>query len=198
MDTGTNLSIIIPNHKERKLMSVYGQCRKLFPQAQIILQDDLESRGKGWAIREGLKKATGDKVCFLDGDMDIHPANIKKLLAVKGYWVVIGKRYYRASIYRKICSYGYRLITRILFGLTVDTQSGLKLFYRYILPEWETDGFAYDVEILAKLHKKGIMFKEVPIVCNIQGSKTPKKFMVAILETFIETLRVWKRVNGIR
>ncbi len=195
MDSGANLSIIIPNHKERRLMEVYAQCRKLFPDAQIILQDDLESRGKGWAIREGVKKATRTFVCFIDGDMDILPSNITKLLNVKHCSAVIGKRLYEASIYRKIISYGYRLLTRTLFGLNVDTQSGLKLFYKATLPEWETDGFAYDVEILAKLHKKGRYLKEVPISCNITGSKTPKKFIRAIWETLIETLRVWRRVN---
>jgi len=195
MDQGANLSIIIPNYKERQLMSVYGQCQLLFPKAQIILQDDLEGKGKGWAMREGLKKATKEMVCFLDGDMDIHPNNITRLWAVEDSCVIIGKRVYKASVYRKIISYGYRFMTRLLFGLTCDTQSGLKLFNRFILPQWETDGFAYDIEILAKLRKDGWFIKEVPVLCNIIGSKTPKKFMIAIWETFIETLRVWKRVR---
>ena len=176
-------------------MEVYANCRKLFPDAQIILQDDLESRGKGWAIREGVKKVVREKVCFLDGDMDIEPYNIKKLLNVEHCSVVIGKRIYEASVYRKIISYGYKLITRILFGLNVDTQSGLKLFSTVVLPEWETDGFAYDIEILAILKQRGWIIKEVPISCNITGSKNKKKFIRAIWETFIETLRVWKRVR---
>lgn len=194
MDQGANLSIIIPNYKERQLMSVYGQCQLLFPEAEIILQDDLEGRGKGWAMREGVKKSTRDYICFIDGDMDIHPIEIYKLLhEIYQCPIAIGKRIYKASIKRRILSYGYKILIYFLFGfaISIDTQSGVKMYRAYALSEWKTDSFAYDIEILAKAIKVGYPIKQVPVLSEIHETKSLK----SIWDTFIETLRVWRRVR---
>ena len=174
-------------------MEVYAQCRKFFPKAEIILQDDLEGRGKGWAIREGVKKATRPYVCFIDGDLDIHPVEIHKLLnEIYDYHVIIGNRVYQASIIRRILNLGYKLLIYLLFGfaVSIDTQSGVKLFRYYALPEWETDSFAYDIEILAKVIKLGYPIKQVPVLSEIRKTKSIK----SIWETFIETIRVRQRI----
>ena len=194
MDTGANLSIVIPNYKERRLMEVYAQCKKIFPNAEIILQDDLFGRGKGWAMREGVKKSTRDLVCFLDGDMDIHPVEIYKLLyEMDDYSVIIGQRVYNASIKRRILSLGYKLLIYFLFGfaLSIDTQSGIKMFRKRVLAIWKTDNFAYDIEILAKLIKGGWIIKQVPVLSEIRETKSFK----AVWDTFIETIKVWRRVR---
>lgn len=193
MDIFSNLSIIIPNHKERRLMEVYACCKKLFPQAQIILSDDLESKGKGYAIREGLKHATGDIICFLDGDMDIHPIELFKLLnEVDEYSIVIGNRFYRASISRRILNLGYKFLLWLLFGFSfsIDTQAGIKVFHRYVLSNWQTDSFAFDIEILAKAIKTGYRVKQVPVISEIRRTKNIK----VIWNTFIETIKVRQRI----
>lgn len=195
MDKRPTLSIIIPNHKEHRLMSVYGQCKLLYPKAQIILADDIEGRGKGWAMREGLKQAKGDLICFIDGDMDIHPKEIVKLLRyIEHYDIVVGNRVYVSGIPRIICSWTYHRLIKLLFGLSVDTQSGLKLYRRYTLSTWKTDSFAYDIEILAKAKKWGYRIGQVDIDCEIIGSKTKWRFIRAILETFTETVKIWWEV----
>ena len=192
MDFGANLSIIIPNYRERRLMEVYAYFRRFYPEAQIILADDLEGKGKGWAMREGLKQATGELVCFLDGDMDIMPQEIKKLLrAVKNYDAVVGRRKYQASWPRKTLSWGYHLLIMFLFGLNLDTQSGLKLFRREVLPTWKTNSFAFDCEILAQMRQKGCLMREAPIKSVIYQSVSIR----AVWKTFKETVKVWWRLK---
>lgn len=174
-------------------MEVYAQCKQIFPEAEIILQDDLEGKGKGWAIREGVKKSTRPFICFIDGDLDIHPIEIFKLLHEMGeYDIVIGDRVYKASMSRRILSLGYKLLIYILFGFafSIDTQSGVKMFNYYALPEWETDSFAFDIEILAKAIKSGYQIKQVPVLSEIRETKSFK----SIWETFIETIKVRKRI----
>ena len=193
MDKGKNLSIVIPNYKERRLMEVYANCKKLFPEAEIILQDDLEGRGKGWAMREGVKKTTRINICFIDGDMDIHPREICKLLdEINEYPVVLGKRTYDVPLTRRILSIGYKILIYILFhfAISIDTQSGVKMYQREWLPSWETDSFAYDIEMLAKLIAVGCQVKQVPVHCVTRKSKSIK----AVWVTFIETIRVRRRI----
>ena len=189
MDQGAYLSIVIPNFRERRLMEVYAQCKRIFPKAEIILQDDLEGHGKGWAMREGVKKATRAYVCFIDGDMDIHPVEIYKLLhEIVEYPIVIGDRIYKASIKRRILSMGYKLLIWTLFGfaLSIDTQSGVKMYRRRSLPTWKTNSFAYDIEILVKAIRRGYRIKQVPVLSEIRETKSFK----AVWDTFVETMKV--------
>ena len=193
MDQGKDLSIVIPNYRERRLIEVYAHCKAIFPEAEIILQDDLEGRGKGWAMREGVNKTTRKNICFIDGDMDIHPVEIYKLLQeINAYPIVIGKRVYQVSITRRILSIGYKLLIYFLFGfaISIDTQCGIKMFQREWLPSWETDSFAYDIEILAKAIGIGCEIKQVPVLCVTRKTKSIK----AIWHTLIETIKVRTRI----
>jgi len=193
MDKGKNLSIIIPNYKERRLMEVYAQCKNLFSEAEIILQDDLEGKGKGWAMREGVKKSTRKYLCFIDGDMDIHPIEIYKLMReVPEYQIIVGDRVYNASIKRRILSVGYKVLIYLLFGfaVSIDTQSGVKIYRKSTLPTWETDSFAYDIEVIAKAIKQDIPIKQVPVLSQIRETKTFK----SVWDTFIETIKVRRRI----
>ena len=174
-------------------MEVYATCKNLFPEAEIILQDDLDSKGKGWAIREGVKKSTRKYLCFIDGDMDIHPVEIYKLMReIPEYPIVVGDRVYKASLKRRILSVGYKLLVYLLFGfsISIDTQSGIKIYRKEGLPEWETNSFAYDIEVLAKAIKQGWVIKQVPVLSHIRETKSFK----AVWDTFVETVKVKKRI----
>ena len=65
-----------------------------------------------------------------------------------------------------------RIWFRFLFGVQVDTQTGIKIFRRLALDaldwSWESNGFIYDCEVIARLQKKGFKIVEVPIECEIR------------------------------
>lgn len=184
MDIETNLSIIIPNHNEKEIEWVYTYCRYFFPYAEIIVENDPMGMGKGYTVRRGLEKSTKDWVVFIDGDMDIHPREIKKLIEVQADAVIATKKIRKDS--RQWLSIISRFIIRHIFQTNIsDTQTGLKLFNRKILPRWKTDGFMFDVEILTKLEKKGIEIKEVTIDCL---TATKKKGLKDIIKCTYELL----------
>lgn len=167
-----DISIIIPSRNEPLAPLTKDICTLLYPSAEIIISVDSEGIGKGWALQQGLATSTGGTVIFIDGDMDINPSNIDKLLPeIKNHDGVIAvKSLKNIPMIRKITSIGYRWLIRLLFNLPYsDTQTGLKIFKRKSLPEWQEKGFTYDVEILYKMHRKGCSIKEVPI--NITSSK---------------------------
>ena len=185
-----DLSIIIPNHREKWCNEVVAWCKHLYPFAQIIVSHDNYGMGKGWAIKQGLKEVNRETVVLIDADMDIHPKEIKKLLAKKdNYDIVIGVKDIKFIPFRrKLLTIFSRLIIRILFGLPIsDTQTGLKLINRKALVGVNTNGFAYDVEMLAKAHDFGYVIGEVEIDVHTTKSKSFK----TMIKTLKEMLIVW-------
>lgn len=174
------LSIILPNHNESTIHAFVKDVEAILPVAEIIVSCDSESRGKGWAIREALRYANGDKIALLDGDGDIPARMLLRLLPfLDDFDAVVGsKRIGKSPLRRKIMTRLTRLWFKILYGLKVDSQTGIKLFRRAALESlnwsWESNGFIYDVEVLARLQRKGFRIIEVPIECEIKRQLTFK------------------------
>jgi len=180
-----NLSIVIPKHDTNKMVEMIYNTQQCFPYAQIILTYDPYCYGKGFNLRKGLQKALHDIVVFIDGDMDIHPRMIKRLLPfLDDYDAVVGSKLIRNLPFRrKLTTLGYRILVKLLFGVFIDTQTGIKVFKKEAIPSWETNGFAYDIEILSKIKSK----VAVPVDVKIQKKVTLK----AIYRTFKETLKIY-------
>ncbi|MCI9073054.1 MAG: glycosyltransferase family 2 protein [Lachnospiraceae bacterium] len=135
-----------------------------------------QNQGKGNAIREGVHAATGDVIAFLDADLDISPAHLKRYLDVlekQPADIVIGSKMHKDSqleypFSRRLVSFCYYIILKTLFRLNVkDTQTGLKVFraevIKRIIGMVRTSGYAYDIEILAIAARSGYRIIEQPI-----------------------------------
>ena len=183
------ISIIIPDFNEPNIKLMKAETRRYFPSAEIIIVHDLNGKGKGRAVREGLAQATGDLIAFLDADLDIHPKMINRLLPfLEDYDIVVGmKGIEKGLLKRRFITHLSRLYIRLMFGLKCDTQTGIKLFKREAIQDWKTDGFAFDIELLMKAKKKGYKMVEVPIDAKITVGVSLK----AILRTFKESLKIW-------
>lgn len=186
------LSILLPSHNEEGIEAFVEEVERVLPADQIIIARDRYSRGKGWAVREALLHARGDQIAFLDSDGDIPPRMLKRLLPfLEDYDCVVGsKKIYRAPWHRKIITHLSRLYIRIAFGLNVDTQTGIKLFRSEALEYWKTDGFFFDVEVLAKAKRRGMRIIEVPIEAEIKSGMSLK----AIYLTLRESVWLWFRL----
>lgn len=195
MDLLTNLSILIPNHNEEKIEEVKFWCKYFFPSAEIIIENDKNGEGKGCTLRKALSKSTKDKILFLDGDLDIFPLKIYKLIPhLETHDIVIGtKQWTKTKFPRNIISFLSRNLIKVMFCLPVsDTQTGLKLFKRETLQEWKTNGYIFDIEILAKAHKQGYKIKEVPIM-NVQTTK--HKSIKILGKELWSALNLWFRLS---
>jgi glycosyltransferase involved in cell wall biosynthesis len=151
---------------------------------QIIGCNDRHSNGKGWAVREALKWAKGDYVILIDGDGDIEPRMIKRLMPfLEDYDIVVGKKEIRGLLSRRILTILSRAYISILFKLGVDTQTGIKIFKKEALCDWETNGYMFDLEILAKAQKKGFKIIEVPIEVDIKKRMKLKSVINCLRES---------------
>ncbi len=140
-----------------------------------------ENKGKGYAIRYGMKRATGDVVGFVDADTDIQIRTLGYALnEIKKDTVmaVIPSKLHKDSnvemtLNRKIVSYGLIAINRLLLRLPrniTDVGCGLKLFKKElierILPNLKVNRFAIDSEILNEIGKVGYNISVIPFFLN--------------------------------
>jgi glycosyltransferase involved in cell wall biosynthesis len=186
------LSILLPNHNEKKINLFIEEVEKILPAHEIIIASDRVGRGKGWAVREALQHAKGDQIAFLDSDGDIPPRMLLRLIPfLDDFDVVVGsKRITKAPLHRKIITHLSRIYIRLFFGLVVDTQTGIKLFRREAIEEWKTDGFFFDVEILAKAKRKCMRMIEVPIEVEIKEKMSGKILWRTLCESLCLMFRL--------
>jgi len=144
------------------------------------------NRGKGYAVRYGMLRATGDHVLFSDADLATPIEEFEKLYAAlrEGRDIAIGSRDVpgaqlerRQSPFRE---FGGKLFNRCVQVIAVpgirDTQCGFKLFTRAaaqnIFSRCQIDNFSFDVEVLYLGRQLGYSIAEVPVRwAHQEGSK---------------------------
>lgn len=164
-----------------------------------------ENRGKGHAVKMGVLSSKGDVVSFVDGDLDISPAQIKDYLKeLEGCDLVIASKAHplsviNAPIIRKILSKTFNILVRMAVGIDIkDTQSGLKVgngsALRKIFKVMLVKRYAFDVEMLAIASNLNLKMKESPINMTLNSS-----FNIAeMIKMFIDVLGISYRLRIIR
>jgi len=131
------------------------------------------NRGKGAAIGSGLKAAKGEAIIIQDADLEYEPADwplLLKELDEPEVMAVYGSRELRPG-WRGYPHYvfGVRLltfVTNLLFGSNLtDVYTGYKLFRSSLIKSipLTSSRFEIEAEMTAKLLKKGVIIKEIPI-----------------------------------
>lgn len=232
------ISIIIPAYKQEKtilkdlkkinqslkqirysseiIVVVDGILDKTYNQIKKLQTDHLKvyllpkNQGKGYAVRFGMKKASGDYIAFLDAGMEIDPNGISMLLEHLEWYnadIIVGSKRHLASVVnypwdRKILSWGYYWIVRLLFNLKIrDTQSGIKIFKRKvikkILPILLIKKYAFDIEMLSVAHRFGFTrIYEAPIKLKYHfGNLTDAATLKTIYHMFYDTIAVFYRLK---
>lgn len=175
------------------------------PRVEVL--DYGANRGKGYAVRHGMSRSTGDLVVFSDADLSTPIEEIEKMLPLmeRGYDIVIGSRAHAQAdirehqpLYRELGGKLFNLLVRlvVMSGLH-DTQCGFKLFRRSatapILPHLRIDGFAFDVEVLALARAAGLQIAEVPVVWI--NSLTSRVRLSAAVRAYFDLLDIRQRAR---
>ena len=179
-------TILIPIHNEanstpvllKKLESYYKEGHQILivddgsdDESQTLLKDcsfiDLirlkKKSGKGYAIRKGLSMTKNNKIITFDGDMEIHPAEIKRLMVLEDNGdikCVFGSRYETIIPLSSMWDFGNFFFTNLFNFFSqsqyTDALCGAKAFYKKDIEinKLSAIGFDIDIELAIALAKK--------------------------------------------
>ncbi len=157
----------------------------------LVLQD--RPRGKGNAVREGLRHVSGDIVLIQDGDLeyrvDDYPALIAPIMA-REVDFVLGCRHVKGQPMRdfgdhsmtsrlmNIAHWLFTTLFNVIYGTRLrDPFTMYKVFRVECLDglEFYADRFDFDYEIVAKLVRRGYKPREIQVFYQSRGFDEGKK-----------------------
>ncbi len=164
-----------------------------------------EHRGKGHAIRTGMKATRGDYVMFADSGgcvpfMDTFRG--LKMIKDKECDIAHGSRKMKGchiirkqNVYRRICSKLFHLLVIKDMGVPAeltDTQCGFKIYRgevgRHLYSECFIDGYTIDIEVVLRALKEGYKIKEFAIdwICDPDSRLLPVRNSWQILHELLQ------------
>lgn len=153
----------------------------------IKLINNKDNRGKGYALRIGIKNASGDIVLIQDADLEYNPEDYPRLLEpiLSGNAdVVYGSRFVGQQAHRVLYfwhSIGNSFLTLVSNMLTnlnlTDMETGYKVFKSEIAQklELEETRFGFEPEFTAKVAKMNARIYEVGVSYFGRSYKEGKK-----------------------
>jgi len=189
--------IVVNDGSKDKTREVIDQLAREDGRVRVVHHE--KNKGYGDALWSGIQAAKYDWLFFTDADLQFDIGEIKKFIdETSRYRVVIGYRAPRKdSFMRLVNAKGWNWLVRLMFGLRVrDIDCAFKLFDRKILASLPllTRGATMSAEILIRLMRNGIEWKELPVshFPRTKGSATGAKPSV-IIKAFKELFKLYKK-----
>jgi dolichyl-phosphate beta-glucosyltransferase len=197
--------IVVDNNSSDDTREIAERLGEEYPFVRVLSE---EIKGKGAAVRTGMRAAKGEYLFMADADLSMPIIEISKFLPpfLDGYDVAIASREVDGAV--RYDEPGYRHLMGRVFNLVVkifavpgfqDTQAGFKCFHREaaldILKSQTIDGWAFDVELLFIARRRGYLIVEVPINWYYRSNSRINPLGDAI-DMFREVVGI--RINGWR
>lgn len=172
--------LIVDDNSPDGTADIVRNLQKEFPE-KLHLEVRRVKDGLGKAYIHGFKwalKKNFDFIFEMDCDFSHNPEDLPRLLKAckdEGYDVAVGSRYVKGGnvknwdFKRIFLSYLASLYVRIILWINVrDTTAGFVCYQRSVLESLNLDnirfkGYAFQIEMKYKAHKKGFKIREVPI-----------------------------------
>ena len=162
--------------------------------------------GLGSAYRESFRAAESKLLITMDADLSHDPAYIPQFIEKAEHAdVVVGSRYVEGGgivgwgLYRKLVSKLANLLARISVGAGVsDMTSGYRAYRKEVFEKVATkriksSGYAFQLEIIYEIRKKGFKIDEVPIIFTDRRKGESKLGMRDIISFLILAIKLGLR-----
>jgi dolichyl-phosphate beta-glucosyltransferase len=173
--------VVVDNGSVDRTAEIVEQFRDAVVEVHMI---GCSNHGKGAAVRRGILTSQARYIGFIDADNATPIVTLDEAMALlrEGYAAVIasrrvtGGRYeVEQSIVRRSGGWAFRKLARLTLPEIADTQCGFKFFdgplVRDIAWDCRVNGFAFDVEMLARFARAGRSFTELPVIwSDVPGS----------------------------
>lgn len=181
------------------------------PQVNLKVIRYKPHRGKGFAVRTGMKQTQGRYAMFADSGSTVPYKNALwglELIKSGVCDIAHGSRKMQGchiqkaqSLYRHICSKLFHWYVAHYVGVPAeltDTQCGFKVYKgevaRRMYGQCITEGFAFDIEIVMRAQKEGYRIKEFPVdwTCDRDSRLSPSR---SLWRTFSELASIKRIVS---
>jgi len=185
--------------------------RKNFAGSDAVrLIRERQNNGKGAAVRRGVLAARGELIVFTDADLSYPVETIGACVEALGdYDVAVGSRNLPDSdieitppALRRLAGPIFKAVVRwlVIDGFT-DTQCGFKGFRSQaahdIFTNCGTNGFSFDVEVLALARLFGYSITELPVRLLVDSSDSRINLTTDPFRMIGELLEIKRRVRAV-
>jgi dolichol-phosphate mannosyltransferase len=159
--------------------------------------------GLGSAYRESFRASESKLLITMDADLSHDPAYIPQFIERAEHAdVVVGSRYIEGgsivgwSLYRKLVSKLANFLARMAAGAGVgDMTSGYRAYRKEVFEKVATErikssGYAFQLEIIYEIRKKGFKIDEVPIIFTDRRKGESKLGMREIISFLTFTIKL--------
>ena len=185
--------IIIDDCSTDNSKLIINDLLKTNPEIKAIYLE--KNSGKGFALKKGFEKVSGDIVLIQDADLEYDPKDYPAL--IKPFKntdadVVYGSRFMGGEYVRLhffwhfIANKLLTFVTNVVTNLNMsDMETGYKLFKKSVIQSINVKekSFGVEPEITVKLAKKKFIFYEVPI--SYQGRSYDEGKKITLKDAFI-------------
>lgn len=207
--------LVVSDGSTDKTVDTVHKYKQLVKNLEVI--DNLENKGKGAVVRQGLMAARGKYRIFMDADNSTSLDHVEKMwpLFEKGYHIVIGTRdskdikgaaqAVRQPFQRRLIGNTGNLLIQLLAVQGIwDTQCGFKGFSEKsvsdIFPRLRINRWGFDIEILAIAKRLGYKIGIIPVYWKNDPRSHVKLtgYLNTFRELFIVRWNLWRNKYGIK
>tara|TARA_Y100000590_G_scaffold465208_1_gene636830 strand:+ start:882 stop:1610 length:729 start_codon:yes stop_codon:yes gene_type:complete len=163
--------------KSHELINNFIRSQKKDVKKKIIYVNYKKNKGKGYALKQGIKNSSKKWKLTCDIDFSTNPIEVRKWaklnLLKEGKNCYFGSRSLKNSkvkfsYHRYFLGNLFNIIVSLMFDIKIgDTQCGFKLYHKNyakkIFSNLKEFGYSHDVEIAILLKKNSISVFELPI-----------------------------------